>query len=235
MKLTFQDNLDEWNAAFREYSGLVRMSVQEAMAKKGSDFAFRLFSKLRKLSPKKGNIRTERLAALATGQGLRVRPSAIDYARQKTIATGTNIKTRKDAVFFEKGRTGKVKSKARSFWKVAVDRELSYRESGRGFLALSSRYKSLGVELEAARFAEKKQTIYDRYGRFLGAVGFKPTPDDSSMTFRWGGNTSSGNVARTLQRPKPRAAIADALDESRRDMLEYVARKHAQAAARLPR
>ena len=44
------------------------------------------------------------------------------------------------------------------------------------------------------------------------------------------GNESSSKLAASLQKPRQQAAIADALDEARADMMEYIIRKQTQAA-----
>ena len=235
MNITFESNLAEFNATLAEYARLSSKGAAEAVARKGADFGWRLSRKLLTLAPKKGQVRAERLAALQAGGGVRVRQAALDYATKKTTSTATNIRTRKASNYREKTKSGRVKTGARTFWELAVTRELTLRESGRGFSALSARYKSLSQQLAADRFGEQRKQILDRYNRFLSAVGFKRASNDTSLTFRWGGNKSSGELAVSLQKPRQQRAIADALTEARADMLVYIARKQAQAAQALAR
>lgn len=233
MTLTFQTNLDEFNAALTRYAALSSIGAAEAVAKKGADFGFRLSRKLLALAPKKGSVRADRLAALEAGGGIRIRKAAKEYADKKTVASATNIRTRRGTLYREKTKSGRVKSGARSWWQIVVTRELNLRESGRGFSAFSARYKSLSQQLAADRFGEQRRKIIDRYSRFLSEVGFKRDKDASTLTFRWGGNESSGKLAASLQKPRQQAAIADALDESRADMMAYILRKQTQAARTL--
>jgi hypothetical protein len=233
MTLTFQTNLDEFNAALTQYARLSSKGASEAVAKKGADFGWRLSRKLLALAPKKGQVRSERLAVLQAGGGIRIRKAALDYAKSKTISTATNIRTRKASNYREKTKAGRVKSGARSFWELAVSRELTLRESGRGFSALSARYKSLSQELAADRFGEQRKRILDRYNRLVSQVGFKRDGDSASLTFRWGGNKSSGDLAVSLQKPRQQNAIASALNEARADMMEYIIRKQNEAARAL--
>lgn len=233
MTLTFQTNLDEFNAALTRYAALSSKGAAEAVAKKGADFGFRLSRKLLALAPKKGSVRADRLAALEAGGGIRIRKAAKKYADKKTVASATNIRTRRGTLYREKTKSGRVKSGARSWWQIVVTRELNLRESGRGFSAFSARYKSLSQQLAADRFGEQRRKIIDRYSRFLSEVGFKRDRDSSNLTFRWGGNESSGKMAVALQKPRQQAAIADALDEARADMMDYIIRKQTQAARTL--
>lgn len=233
MKLTFQTNLEEFNETLEAYVRHSRRSAAEVIARKGADLGFRLWRKLRELAPDKGAIRTERLAVLASGGGIRVRPAARAYAKKKTISTGTNIKTRQAAIFFEVGRTGKVKSKALSFWQLAVQREIAIRESGRGYLGYSAHFKSMASQLKASRFDQNAdQMIRDRYTRFISAAGFRPSPDGAALTFKWGGNNEASNgLARAMQKPKARTKIGEALAEARADMMVYITRKMAERPA----
>lgn len=225
--MTVETNLTEFNQALEAYGRHARLTAADVVARKGADLGFRLYKKLRELTPEKGTIRSERLAALASGGGIKVRPEAVAYAKKKTISTATNIKTRQSFRFFEVGRTGKVKSGGLSFWQLAVKRELNIRESGRGYLGYSARFKSFAAELKANKFdAYRQQLIRDRYLRFISAVGFKSDPDSVSLTFKWGGNNkASDGLAVAMQKPRARSKIAEALAEARADMMVYIQRK----------
>lgn len=234
MNLAFESNLAEFNAALNQYAKLSSRGAAEAVAKKGADFGWRLSRKLLTLAPQKGAVRAERLAAIAAGGGVKIR----DSIRQRTFAkygvsqtiSGRNLRMGKKLA-----ASKNVKGKRLNLQALLVRAELNTRESGRGFSALSSRYKSLSQHLAADRFGEQHKQILDRYNRFLSSVGFKRDDNDTSLTFRWGGNTSSNALAASLQKPKQQRAIADALDEARADMLVYIARKQAQAAQALAR
>lgn len=228
MRLSFKSNLEEFNETLEAYARHSRASAAEVVARKGADLGFRLWRKLRELAPKKGEVREERLAVMAaTGGGIRVRPAAIKYAQAKTMATAINLKTRKDAIYFEKTRKGNVKTGALSFWQLAVKRELSYRESGRGYLGFSGHFRSMTQELKANRFdTTAEQKIRDRNFRFISAAGFRTDADQASLTFKWGGNNeASSGLARALQKPRARGKIGEALAEARADMLVYLKRK----------
>lgn len=230
MTLTFQSNLDEFNAALTRYAALSSKGAAEAVAKKGADFGFRLSRKLLALAPKKGSVRESRLAALATGGGLNVR----DKIRQRVyskLGVSQTVAGRKLRMGGKKLSASKlVKGKRLNLQALLVRAELNARESGRGFSALSARYKSLSQQLAADRFGEQRRKILDRYNRFLSEVGFKRDKNSATLTFMWGENESSGKLAVSLQKPRQQAAIADALDESRADMMVYILRKQSEAA-----
>jgi hypothetical protein len=227
--LTFQTNLDEFNAALTRYAALSSKGAAEAVAKKGSDFGFRLSRKLLTLAPDKGSVRENRLAALASGGGLKIR----DKIRQRVYAklgVSQTMAGRKLRMGKKLSASKLVGGKRLNLQALLVRAELNARESGRGFSALSARYKSLSQQLAADRFGEQRRKIIDRYSRFLSEVGFKRDRDSSNLTFRWGGNESSGKMAVALQKPRQQAAIADALNEARADMMDYIIRKQTQAA-----
>jgi len=228
--LTFQTNLDEFNAALTRYAALSSKGAAEAIAKKGADFGFRLSRKLLTLAPKKGVVREDRLAALASGGGLTIRPKIRQRVYSK-LGVSQTVAGRKLRMGGKKLSASKlVGGKRLNLQALLVRAELNARESGRGFSALSARYKSLSQQLAADRFGEQRKKIIDRYNRFVSQVGFKRDANTAGLTFEWGGNESSGKLAASLQKPRQQAAIADALDEARADMMEYILRKQAQAA-----
>lgn len=230
MTLTFQTNLDEFNAALTRYAALSSKGAAEAIAKKGADFGFRLSRKLLTLAPKKGVVREDRLAALASGGGLTIRPKIRQRVYSK-LGVSQTVAGRKLRMGGKKLSASKlVGGKRLNLQALLVRAELNARESGRGFSALSARYKSLSQQLAADRFGEQRKKIIDRYNRFVSQVGFKRDANTAGLTFEWGGNESSGKLAASLQKPRQQAAIADALDEARADMMEYILRKQAQAA-----
>lgn len=230
MTLTFQTNLDEFNAALTRYAALSSKGAAEAVAKKGADFGFRLSRKLLMLAPKKGVVREERMAVLASGGGLTIRPKIRQRVYSK-LGVSQTVAGRKLRMGGKKLSASKlVGGKRLNLQALLVRAELNARESGRGFSALSARYKSLSQQLAADRFGEQRKKILDRYNRFVSQVGFKRDSNTAGLTFEWGGNESSGKLAASLQKPRQQAAIADALDEARADMMEYILRKQAQAA-----
>lgn len=234
MTVTFQSNIDAFNQALGQYVRLTKLSTQEAVAKKSADFAFRLSRSLSTFAPKKGAIRAERLAALRSGQGIRVRPAVYDQV-YKTKGLVQDIKTRRFGFATRKRIRGSKLSggKRLNLQALAVKKELTLRESGRGFLSYSTRLRSVIQEIAIRDDIDVYRSILDKYNRFLSSVGFRTSTDEARMTFQWGGNKSSGEIAKTLQKPRQQRTIAQALDDSRKDMLTYIQRKQSQAKASL--
>lgn len=234
MTVTFHSNLNQFNAALGQYVRLTKLSTQEAVAKKSADFAFRLSRELATFKPGKGAIRAERLAALKSGQGIRIRPAVYDQI-YKTKGIVQDIKTKRFGFATRKRIRGSKMSggKRLNVQALAVRREIALRESGRGFLSYSAKLKSVIQEFAIRDDIDVYRSILDKYRRFLSSVGFRTSENEARMTFQWGGNKSSGEIAKTLQKPRQQLSIAKALNESRRDMLEYIVRKQREAKARL--
>lgn len=238
MTTVVETNLAEFNATLSEYLRHTKLNARDAVLKKAGDFAFRVRKGLTAFKPEKGAIRTERLAALQAGEGLKVSKAARDYANKWTVATRSSLKTRKVGGFVERTRAGRLKREGRAWWKIAVDRELSIRESGRGFVGLSWRFASIFSQLKAAggRFGDNwkaQDKVTDRLNRFLSGLGFGVNSDGAEVTFSWGYNRTSGEIASLLKRPREQRVISTALREARNDMLFYVWRKQDEAAAKL--
>ena len=233
MRLAFRTNLDEFNEALQAYAKHSRLSVAEVVARKGSDLGFRLYKKLRELTPGKGVVRAERLAAIEAGEGINIRKkirerTMFKYGVSSVIGTG--------ALRMGKRRSASrvIKGKRLNLQALMVRAELNTRESGRGYLGHSSKFKSFASEIKAnSNDIDKQRMIRDRYLRFISSVGFKANRDEAALTMRWGGNNDASNsLAVALQKPKARSKIADALSEARADMMVYLTRKMAEKAAR---
>lgn len=208
--------------AIQAYVALSKKTPREVLLKQGQKLAFSLSSRLRGLAPAKGSIREQRLALLASGVGLHVRPAAIEYARKHTMATASNLATRREALFMEKTRRGNLKKNGRSFWQIAIDRELSIRESGRGYLGLAPRINNIEKRLGVGAEAEK----LDRVRRVIGTVGITTALDTDTLTFRF----QRASIVEGMSRAAARTNIAAAIADVRADILAYVNRKLAENA-----
>lgn len=234
MTVSATSNVDKFNAALREYVATSRQDAAELVAKKSGDLVIALGKGMKLFTPAKGQVKEERLAALKAGGGIHIRRAALDYARRKTTSTATNVKNRKAALFMEKGRTGKLKTKnARSFTQLAVRFELGIRESGRFYLPLAVMFSGLKGKLKANEYGTKTQVTVDRMSRGIGRAEFKNSLNDTSLTLSWGdGNSATNAIARVLQKPAQESVIARALAEVRADMIEGIRIRRARAAKR---
>lgn len=185
----------------------------------------------RGLMPAKGAVRAERLEAFKAGEGIRVGRAAREFATSKTMASATNIRTRKGANFFEKTKSGKFKKNGRGWWQIAVDRELTLRESGRGFLAHSQRFSFYD---SGERVAIKRiQRNLSRYGPNLGEFSISATTASGTASFKWGGFSELSNEAvKAMGRTKGQAAIARAISATTENMIPYIERKLGEDAVK---
>lgn len=221
--LKIETTLPEFNRALAQYMAVTRRTVPEVLLKQGTKLGFALSRRFGALKPAKGEVRTARRAELAAGAGITVRKAARDFAYRKSMATASNLRTRGRALWMEKTRRGRVKRNARTWWQIAVDRELSIRESGRGYLGFAARMGNLTRALESGS-GEKVQ--FDRMRREIGRVGLKSAASASALVFHF----DNAAIVEGISRPRGRAAVAGALEEVRVDMLAYVSRKIAENA-----
>lgn len=188
---------------------------EEVLSKQGGKLAFNLFQRFRALSPKKGQIRSERLAALRRGEGILVRRSARDFARRNTVATASSLRTRSGIRFRQLTKSGR---SGRNWWQVAVAREIAIREGGRGFLSISARYP---------RLLSRQATAVSKFGPVLSRMGIIVAGARARAQFVWdpGEGPLAASAAQALDRPRGRAAVQLALRDLDEDIEVYLVRK----------
>lgn len=214
--------IDQFNATLGRYASFMRRTPEEVVAHRGVELRFTLRNELKKLRPAKGSVREERKAAMAGGAGIKVRPGAIEFAKKKTLATASNLSTRKEGLFMEKTKAGNVKRGGRSFWEIAVTAELNIREKGAGYLSIAPSMRANKEGLASGRTFRAT----DRITREVGRVGMSKNEGGASLTFDF----ANPNIAEGLSRPKGKAAIDQSLAIENADMLLYVNRKLAENA-----
>lgn len=217
MNVSVDTSLATFNRALVEYAKLKRDEPADVLAKQGTKLTFYLRASLAALKPEKGRTRAERLAALQAGQGIKVRPGALAWAKKRSMATATNLRTRQESLFVERTRAGNVKRNGRSFWQLAIYRELGIRESGRGYLSLAGRMRWV----KEALIRGSEYRVVDRVYREVGRAGLKVNTDGATLKLDY----SNPNIAEGLERPNGKKAVAKALDQTRADIMVYVRRK----------
>jgi len=220
MAEAIQHNLREFSQRLITYVELSKLTPRDALAKQGGKFAYTSSQRLRGLAPSKGQIRTELLADLKAGYGVKVRPRvaaaiAAKYSARQDIASRR----------MQLGKKGKTtvasKGKRLNLQALMVRAEINTRESGRGFLGVSSRYPRV---LKGFDYAFSKFRVRLSSDELLGDF------NAARLQFEWGPKLSelSGSAGAGLTRPKANAAIALALRDTTADMAIYIARKHAE-------
>lgn len=225
--ITIKDNLAEFSQALRQYADVSGRDHREVIASRASRFGFNLSKELRALKPEKGEIRKEVEAVLQSGRKIRVRPKAIAFARNRTIATATRISDRRGSQYMEVNSKGKLKSGGMNFMQLAVARETAIRSSGRGILSHATKFKGLPQRLKSDNFSAQPVATVNRYSRQVGRAVFDGSRDGASLVFTWGGSAASESIAEGLLDPQQVEAVKRALNATRADMLQYIARKRA--------
>lgn len=227
MSIVIESELGLLNQAISRYQQLSGKTPEETMRKQGGKFALVLSQKLQTLKPEKGAIRAERMAALQSGWGVKVRESVREQVMAKYGAR-QEIDSRA-TVFGKRGVRSVMRKGGRrlNLQALMVQRELNLRESGRGFTAFSARF----ARLSEVKPGSRKKWL-DRYSRYLASAGIAATNNSGTLEFSWGGGGSSDQAARSLQRPRAQAAIAAAIQDVRKDILKYVERKDRENAAK---
>jgi hypothetical protein len=222
MEVDLKVEISALNEAISKYKELSRRSWDDVLKKQGGKLGFALRQNLRGLSPAAGAIRAERLSKLRSGEGIKVRES-VRRAIYAKYGARTSIEDKK--VRFQVGTkrvkivgSKIIKKKRLNLQALAVQREIGVRESGRGFLSISSRYPKT---LRNTSFAR------NRFGVELSKAEISVSETDGKLEFTWDGarNKSEASAAQGLNRPAGRAIIARAIRETRDDVMEYVRRK----------
>ena len=223
--VTVQHNLDELNAALRDYVRLSGKSVEEALKKQGAKLGFNLRQELRGLMPAKGSIRTAMLDRLASHRGIKIRPSVLKkiFGRKGSSSLFISQRTANKLG----ATTANSKGRRVNLWAQAIKNEINIRESGRGFLGVSASYPGIRGMLESAK-------AVSRFGPVLSRAGFKATGSGGAIEFQWGGlgGNLTTSAAEGLTKAKGEAAIDRALAGTLEDIEVYLTRKLQEAWAK---
>jgi hypothetical protein len=224
--LEVQHELGRLNTALREYSRQSHKTTLEVLVKQAAKLSFALRTRFRTLTPPKGEIRSTRLVGLRAGQGVHVRPRVLQsimakYGAKSSLDTGRLLLGRRGAA------TVRSKGKRLNITALAIQRELSLRESGRGFLAYAS-----GIRAERLGGARGIVSWWGRYAQLLGTVSLMPGVSTDEVTFRWGQSPASSEAAGAMRKPRAAPQLAGAIRDIRLDMEEYLARKQREAIER---
>lgn len=225
MSVAIQNELGLLNADLARYQEVTKKTPQEMLLKQGGKLAYALSHRLRFLMPAKGSIRSERLAGLKLGGGIKIRPAVQEMVMQKYGVRQT-IDTR-ETIFGKRGVKSVLrKGKRLNLWALMAQREISLRESGRGFLGFSARFSGIGILKTVAR-----QKWIDRFARTLAEAGLTVSQANGVLELAWQGGVSAQRAAEGLLKPKAQEAIAAAIRDVRQDVNEYLARKARENAA----
>jgi len=241
--LTIQTDLTNLNRDLGLYAQLARKSLQEAVIQKGVSVTIGgkgfegWTQRLRRLAPARGEIRAERLAALGTGGGIKVRPSAYRSAQNRLgrrVNTFSDLTTRKIARRLKGGAvTVATSATGLNLQALAVRAELGMRERARGFSAFGAAMRSGGSSLaQMAASFPAGTTSGGGSRRWRGAVGQQLSQADirvsgggavASLALMFG--SSQTTLGEALLKPAQQAALRGAIAATHADMMVYIRRK----------
>jgi hypothetical protein len=211
-----QEDMASFSRTFERYWKLTSGSRMEALQHTAKNFAFILWTKLKQVSMPKGAITAERLAAMKSGEGIRISERARELV-YKRYGVSQDVHSRK---LLGKGGSG-IPVQA-----LLVKQELKLRESHRMFTASAARFKGA---LQSKVFSYSK-------GKQVGVA--TPIPGGSekdSFEFEWGAAVSkwSGVAAVGLNKDTRRIVFNPSLNDARKDMMAYLRRKQEEIGRRV--
>lgn len=247
--LTVSTDLTALNRDLDLYSQLARKSLQEVVIKKGVSIAIGgsnvegWTQRLRPLAPAKGEVTRGRLAAMASGGGIKIRPSAYAKARKRVGSfSGQQGKrgTYSDPVTRKLMRaTRKGMKDLGGYWQEnlqaqAVKAELAMRERARGFSAFGASMTGRGGQglVGMVRAFPTGQESASASRRFRGKAGQDLSQADirvsdrgarAGMVLSWG--TGQTVLGEAMNQPAQQRALGAAIRDVHADMMLYIRRK----------
>lgn len=247
--ITVSTDLTALNRDLALYSQLARKSIQETIIKKGASIAIGgrnvegWFQRLRPLAPAKGEVTRSRLAALASGGGIKVRKSAYAKAAKRVGSfagqmgkkgTYTDLVTRNIMRKTRKGMKDLGGAWQENLQAQAVKSELAMRERARGFSAFGASMSGRGGQglVGMVRSFPTGQESASATRRFRGNVEQDLSQADirvsnrgatAGMVLSWG--TGQTVLGEALSQPAQQRALGAAIRDVHADMMLYIRRK----------
>ena len=224
--ISVETNIAEFNRTFARYAAVYDPNgwfTADILLKKADMIGYAWSRKLATLAPKRGSIRAERLAALRTGEGIKIRESV-----RRRLAARLNLRSRiadRRTVFGKRGRgSRKYRGKRMNFQAMAARAEISLRERGIGYSRQVSRFRALG---QFAKLRETRNATVENRGRYSQLLATANIKAENLRLVYGGSGTQAGDALTT---PEAMSALADAIAHVTQDMEVYLARKAEEAA-----
>lgn len=213
-------NIANLNNALVEYQRLSGLTTVDVLRKQGAKLAREIHYNLRALAPNRSALKSGLLGRLRAGQGIKVRESIRKAVTAKWAPkfqkAQVRAEKRQDKEFWGETLPGRLNWKFRLQQKI-VQAEIGMRVRGVGILGLTTKYP-----MDAAA----QQKAISKYGYLLSDLGIKVNRDSGYSRLTWpGGLEPSKRIVEGLVRPRPLAAIRQAVDAVRKDIMVYVQRK----------
>jgi len=229
--ITIEHHLQDLTQSIERYSKVnKKLTEGEAVMKQVGKLSFALSRELKGISPAKGSLRTAGLTGLSSGKGIKVRQSVKDWALRKhgnLLGARSNLTGKRRGQLLNANRIKKGK-KPMNLQALAVRRELSVRESARGFLSVSARYPGVANISKGLATATRSEGWYKNA---LSQAGITYEQNGTVLRFQWnpGISSQSGEAAEGLSTPKGHQAIIRAIKATKADIEVYIARKQSEA------
>lgn len=225
------DRLRESLIRYAQASGKTEAEVVSYWSRK---LAYNIRDGLSAIAPEKGSIRSERLAALRGGGGIRIRQSVLMAIATKYHAV-TQVATHR--MFLESHRGRKTVSLGRevidpktgkplNLEALAAQREINLRESGRRFLAISTPIPGMEDPAET--------TVSSRYGFRLStfnlSIGEHASVKKAELRWLGSGTGEHESPVEGLLKERQMEIMKTAIDKVRAKINTYVQEKLDAAA-----
>ena len=245
--LTLQTDLQNLNRDLGIYAQLARKSFQEAVVKQGVKVTiggpgFEGWSqRLRRLAPARGEIRSERLAALEAGGGIKVRPSAYRSAQRRLgrrVGAFSDLTSRKIMRRLKGGAVvAATAASGLNLQALSVRTELGMRERARGFSAVGAMMRSGGSSLAqmAAAFpagvpsAARSSVFRGKVGQQLSRADIRVAGGGAAASLAMTFGSPQTTLAESLLKPEQQVALRGAIAATSADMMVYIKRKLGEA------
>ena len=243
--ITIEENLRSANETFDRYWKYTRKTRGEALQKIASNVCSFSIQELKATTAKKGDITAERMAALKSGEGIKVSERAKELVGKKFGIVengGRKWMTGGGKRGFSKAQRARVDALNQKFrgqqtiHQLYIEKEIQLREGHRSFSESSMVFP--GFRKPYARAGDKTYSTTSGGERTGAAELVSTSLDAEEMRLDWGSAVGkwSKNAAAGLNSAAGKKAIARGLARTRSDMLTYIARKQneaARAAARM--
>lgn len=231
-----QYSLGNLMKTFSQYAALSSKAEDESLAHVASNVAWNAYQGMRKIMPAKGSIRAEAEALLKSGKGIKVRPVVLADVAARYGAL-TSVKS--GDVFLAQKKRGKVTSysqevigkngKPMNLQALAVEKEISVREAGRGFSAFAVPRPVKGFKGDQEIY-EKPQV--SRFNFKASDFTFVASGEKKFAELLWIDTRSPlyNSPVAGLLKSKQQHILVEAVKDADKDMKVYIERKLAEAA-----
>lgn len=228
LDITINYEIERLRRTMAMYGEVSGKTESEVVVKQAGKLGFNIRAGMSRIAPEKGAVRAERLMALRTGGGIKIRPGVVQATAEKY---GLAFGVRGGRMVLGKRKVPVASvvhgGKRMNFWALAAQREINLRESGKGFMAFSTP-RAYANEYARSDDVEFEKNLFSRYGYLLSQFGIKADPSATHKyaELKWvGGDRKNSSPVEGLQREKAMQVLVDAVRETNADIMVYLERK----------